>query len=146
MARRRKRPPLTRTLSLKPLTRTCSSCGGALWAGYDATRTITTLRDVTRLSLSVHRCHNPSCPRHPRQVSCQPRSTAPSVRYATVAMISIQGTHTFLSRIAASAPGMMIIASCPLTSSSYVQPGCVRARSANHTNSVSRGCSPGGLR
>jgi hypothetical protein len=64
MARRTKRPPITRTLSLEPITRTCSACGGTLWAGYDATRTITTLDHVNRLTLSVRRCHNPTCPRH----------------------------------------------------------------------------------
>ncbi len=64
MARRTKRPPFTRTLSLEPIIRTCSSCGGTLWAGYDTTRTITTLEHVTRLTLGVRRCHNPTCPRH----------------------------------------------------------------------------------
>ena len=68
MARRTKRPPITRTLSLEPLSRTCSSCGGTLWAGYDASRTITTLEHVTRLTLSVRRCHNPSCPRHRKPI------------------------------------------------------------------------------
>lgn len=68
MARRTKRPPITRTLSLEPLTRFCSSCGGTLWAGYDTARTITTLHDVTRLTLSVRRCHNPTCPRHRQPV------------------------------------------------------------------------------
>ena len=46
MARRTKRPPVTRALSLEPLSRTCSSCGGTLWAGYDASHTITTLHAV----------------------------------------------------------------------------------------------------
>jgi hypothetical protein len=55
-------------LSLEPLSRTCSSCGGTLWAGYDATRTITTLEHVTRLTLSVRRCHNPACPRHRKPI------------------------------------------------------------------------------
>ncbi len=68
MARRTKRPPITRTLSLEPLSRTCSSCGGTLWAGYDAARTITTLEHVTRLTLSVRRCHNPVCPRHRKPI------------------------------------------------------------------------------
>jgi hypothetical protein len=68
MARRTKRPPITCTLSLEPLSRTCSSCGGTLWAGYDASRTITTLEDVTRLTLSVRRCHNPNCPRHRKPI------------------------------------------------------------------------------
>jgi hypothetical protein len=68
MARRTKRPPITRTLSLEPVSRTCSSCGGTLWAGYDASRTITTLHNVTRLTLSVRRCHNPACPRHRKPI------------------------------------------------------------------------------
>ena len=68
MARRTKRPPITRTLRLDPLSRTCSSCGGTLWAGYDAARTITTLVQVTRLTLSVRRCHNPACPRHRKPI------------------------------------------------------------------------------
>ena len=68
MARRTKRPPVTRTLQLEPVSRTCSSCGGSLWAGYDTARTITTLHDVTRLTLSVRRCHNPACPRHRKPV------------------------------------------------------------------------------
>jgi hypothetical protein len=53
---------------LEPLSRTCSHCGGTLWAGYDATRTITTLEHVTRLTLSVRRCHNPACPRHRKPI------------------------------------------------------------------------------
>jgi hypothetical protein len=64
MARRTKRPPITRTLSLEPICRSCSSCGGTLWAGYDTARTITTLLDVCRLTLRVRRCHNPTCPRY----------------------------------------------------------------------------------
>ena len=68
MARRTKRPPTTRTLSLEPITRTCSSCGGTLWAGYDTARTITTLEHVTRLTLSIRRCHNPTCPRHGKPI------------------------------------------------------------------------------
>ena len=64
MARRTKRPPVTQALSLEPITRTCSTCGGTLWAGYDTARTITTLEHVTRLTLGVRRCHNPTCPRH----------------------------------------------------------------------------------
>ncbi len=62
MARRTKRPPVTRTRSLEPISRSCSSCGGTLWAGYATARTITTLNDVCRLTLSVRRCHTPSCP------------------------------------------------------------------------------------
>ena len=64
MARRTKRPPVTRTLSLEPISRSCSACGGTLWAGYDTARTITTLDDVCRLTLSVRRCHNSLCARY----------------------------------------------------------------------------------
>jgi hypothetical protein len=53
---------------LEPLSRTCSTCGGTLWAGYDTARTITTLEHVTRLTLSIRRCHNPSCPRHRKPI------------------------------------------------------------------------------
>ena len=66
MARRTKRPPITRTLTLEPINRSCSTCGGTLWTGYDTARTITTLHDVCRLTLRVRRCHNRQCP-HYRQ-------------------------------------------------------------------------------
>ena len=68
MARRTKRPPITRTLTLEPINRSCSTCGGTLWAGYDTARTITTLHDVCRLTLSVRRCHNQQCPRYRQPV------------------------------------------------------------------------------
>ena len=68
MARRTKRPPITRTVSLEQITRACSSCEGTLWAGYATARTITTLEDVCRLTLRVRRCHNPACPRHRQPV------------------------------------------------------------------------------
>src|SRR5918997_5337249 len=66
MARRTKRPPVTRTLTLEPISRSCSTCGGTLWAGYDTARTVTTLHDVCRLTVRVRRCHNRQCP-HYRQ-------------------------------------------------------------------------------
>ena len=55
MARRTKRPPVTRTLSLLPQR---------LWRLYQTQRTITTLEDVTRLSVTVVRCPNPACARY----------------------------------------------------------------------------------
>ncbi len=66
MARRTKRPPITRTLSLFPLRRQCSECGSRLWHLYQTQRTVTTLADVCRLTLTVVRCHNPACPRYHR--------------------------------------------------------------------------------
>ena len=64
MARRTKRPPITRTVDLAPVRRQCSSCGGSLWVVYQNQRTITTLDDVCRLTLTVVRCHNPQCGRY----------------------------------------------------------------------------------
>ena len=66
MARRTKRPPITRTVELAPVRRTCSACGGSLWNVYQTQRTVTTLADVCRLTLTVVRCHNPACPRYHR--------------------------------------------------------------------------------
>ncbi len=68
MARRTKRPPITRTLSLRPARRQCSSCGGRLWYLYQTQRTVTTLEDVTRLSLTVLRCPNAACSRYHQPV------------------------------------------------------------------------------
>lgn len=64
MARRTKRPPVTRHVVLTPACRQCSACGGSLWAAYENGRTITTLTDVCRLTLTVVRCHNLQCPRY----------------------------------------------------------------------------------
>ncbi len=64
MARRTKRPPVTRHVALIPGHRQCCACGGSLWAAYENYRTITTLDDVCRLTLSIVRCHNPAGPRY----------------------------------------------------------------------------------
>src|SRR5918998_1384276 len=66
MARRTKRPPVTRRIDLVPVRRTFSDCGGSLWHVYQNHRTVTTLADVCRLTLTVVRCHNPQCPRYHR--------------------------------------------------------------------------------
>ncbi len=68
MARRTKRPLITRTLSLLPERRHCSACGGRLWHLYQTQRTVTTLEDVTRLILTVLRCPNPACSRYHQPV------------------------------------------------------------------------------
>ena len=47
MARRTKRPPITKTVSLLPVRRQCSACGGRLWHLYQTQRTVTTLEEVT---------------------------------------------------------------------------------------------------
>ena len=64
MARRSKRPPVTRTLSLQPVRQQCSACGGRLWHLYQTQRTVTTLDDVCRLSLTLLRCPNTLCQRY----------------------------------------------------------------------------------
>ena len=71
MARRTKRPPVTRHVDLRPERRVCSACGGSLWAAYENYRTVTTLDAVCRLTLTVVRCHNPQCPRY--RISYRPR-------------------------------------------------------------------------
>ncbi len=68
MARRTKRPPFTRTVRLLPQRQQCSACGGRLWHLYQTQRTITTLEDVTRLSLTIVRCPNPACSRYHQPV------------------------------------------------------------------------------
>ncbi len=64
MARRTPRPPITRTQPLAPVRRTCSACGGSLWVAYHTARTITTLAEVCRLTVTVCHCHNLQCPRY----------------------------------------------------------------------------------
>ena len=63
MARRTKRPPVTRQVHLRPERRQCSACDGSVWTAYENERTVTTLDAVCRLTLTVVRCHNPACPR-----------------------------------------------------------------------------------
>ncbi len=64
MARRTRRPPATGVQTLRPLRRQCSTCGGPLWVAYHTARTITTLADVCRLTVTVCHCHNLQCPRY----------------------------------------------------------------------------------
>lgn len=64
MARRTKRPPITRTVRLRPERRQCAACGRRLWHLYQTQRTVTTLDDVCRLTLTVLRCPNPACARY----------------------------------------------------------------------------------
>ncbi len=71
MARRTKRPPVTRHVDLAPVRRTCSDCGGSLWNVYQNHRTVTTLDDVCRLTLTVVRCHNPQCSWYHNQLLMQ---------------------------------------------------------------------------
>jgi hypothetical protein len=63
MARTRPRPRPTRAQTLTPVTERCPECHHQLWADYDNFRTVTTLDSVLRLTLHIHRCPDPACPR-----------------------------------------------------------------------------------
>jgi transposase-like protein len=49
-----------------PLRTGCPRCGKLTWADYTSRRTVATLAGLTRLNLTVRRCHNPDCPAHLR--------------------------------------------------------------------------------
>src|SRR6266511_583138 len=54
----------TITHDLTPERTTCPHCGGHLRADYTNTRTLHTLVGVTRLTLTIRRCHHAACPAH----------------------------------------------------------------------------------
>src|SRR5438874_264431 len=64
--RTRPRPPPTRAQTLTPVLANCPVCQSRLCADYANFRTVTTLDAVTRLTVHVRRCHNPSCGRYRR--------------------------------------------------------------------------------
>jgi hypothetical protein len=64
--RTRPRPRPTRAQTLLPVLADCPECGHRLWADYANYRTVTTLDAVTRLTLHVRRCPNPTCSRYRR--------------------------------------------------------------------------------
>src|SRR4051812_12428883 len=66
MARTRSRPRPTRAQTLTPVVSHCPACGHRLWADYTNHRTVTTLDAVTRLTLHIRRCPNPTCSRFRR--------------------------------------------------------------------------------
>ena len=55
-------PSLTRDLT--PERTDCPHCGGPLRADYANRRTLHTLTGVTRLNLTIRRCHAPACTAH----------------------------------------------------------------------------------
>jgi Transposase, Mutator family len=61
MSRKTPRPEPSLTQDLRPLRDDCPHCGQLMWADYANRRTIATLAGLTRLNLSVRRCHNPDC-------------------------------------------------------------------------------------
>jgi hypothetical protein len=66
MARTRPRPRPNFTLTLKPVLTRCPECGQRLAYDYANYRTVTTLDTVTRLTLHIHRCPEPTCARYHR--------------------------------------------------------------------------------
>src|SRR6185369_6311795 len=57
-------PTLTRDLT--PERTDCPHCGRRMTADYANRRTLHTLAGVTRLRLTIRRCHHPACPAHKR--------------------------------------------------------------------------------
>jgi Transposase, Mutator family len=57
-------PTITRDLT--PERTDCPHCGRPLTADYANRRTVHTLAGVTRLNLTIRRCHHPACPAHKR--------------------------------------------------------------------------------
>lgn len=57
---------------LTPDRTTCLHCGGLLRADYANRRTVHTLAGVTRLNLTIRRCHAPGCAAHKRP--CRPEA------------------------------------------------------------------------
>lgn len=61
MSRRASRPEPTLTKDLQPLRSNCPACGKPMWTDYTNRRTLATLAGLTRLNLTIRRCHNPAC-------------------------------------------------------------------------------------
>src|SRR3954467_15930798 len=61
--RTRPRPRPDRALTLTPIALDCPECQHRTHADYNNFRTVTTLDGVTRLTLTIRRCHNHECPR-----------------------------------------------------------------------------------
>src|SRR3954463_1864255 len=59
-----KPPEPTITRALTPERAACPHCGRPMTADYANRRTVHTLAGVTRLTLTIRRCHHPACPAH----------------------------------------------------------------------------------
>lgn len=62
MAKKAKTATPTILHNLTPDRTACTHCAGKLWADYANRRTIHTFAGVTRLHLTIRRCHTPLCP------------------------------------------------------------------------------------
>src|SRR5919201_6640331 len=79
IARITPRPAPTERQTLKPLLRSCPTCGETMWAAYHNYRTITTLEAVLSLTLQMRRCLNQACPHvhHPHRPEHEGRLALP---------------------------------------------------------------------
>src|SRR3954447_4120338 len=77
--RKRPRPRPERALTLTPITVNCPECQQRTHADYNNFRTVTTLDGVTRLTLTIRRCHDLSCPRflRPYRPEAEPHLALP---------------------------------------------------------------------
>ena len=66
MARRTPRPQPTLFRDLQPLRCPCPACGTTLGTDSTNRRTLATLDGLTRLHLSIRRCHHRACDAFPR--------------------------------------------------------------------------------
>jgi hypothetical protein len=66
VAKRAKPAEPTITRDLTPEQTACPHCGRPMTADYANRRTVHTLAGVTRLNLTIRRCHTPACPAHKR--------------------------------------------------------------------------------
>jgi Transposase, Mutator family len=66
MAKTAKAIEPTITRDLIPERTDCPHCGRPMTADYANRRTLHTLAGVTRLNLTIRRCHSPACPAHKR--------------------------------------------------------------------------------
>jgi MULE transposase domain len=66
MAKKAKTAEPTITRALTPERTDCPHCGKATRADYANHRTLHTLAGVTRLNLTIRRCHHSACPAHKR--------------------------------------------------------------------------------
>jgi hypothetical protein len=79
MARTTPRPRPTATQTLAPLLRHCPTCGHAMWPASHTYRTIPTLTEVRRLTLTIRPGIAPVCPqfRHPYRPEAEGRLALP---------------------------------------------------------------------
>ena len=63
MTRKQARSEASQEVVLEPVQLTCRACGNRMRMARHSRRTVTTLQEVTHLTLKVYRCRNAGCPR-----------------------------------------------------------------------------------